>query len=236
MPEELFSAPTAASKGLALCKACHHLQPCPPATVRHCERCGEALSMRKPYSLARCWFFLFLSIMMLVPANILPMMDIQMFNRPDPSTIIGGVALLVHHGIYGIALVVFVASFIVPLGKITCIIVWLLSVQYGWDMSHVTRMKVYRGVEFIGRWSMLDVFVVAVMVGLVHLGQVVTVVPGTGTISFGLSVVLTMLASMSFDPRLIWDARPDSASTPIAAPSRLQSSPVTTQPTVPHDE
>ena len=207
---------TAASRGLALCKACHRLQPCAQDDRRPCERCGESVSLRKPHSLLRCWAYLSLSVMMLIPANTLPMMDIQMFNRPDPSTIIGGVALLIHMGIYGIALVVFVASFVVPLGKITCIIILLLSVQRGWNVNNAMRTKVYRGVEFIGRWSMLDVFVVAVMVGLVHLGQVVTVIPGTGAIAFGASVVLTMLASMSFDPRLIWDAAPTTA---------LQSSP-----------
>lgn len=213
MTAEGTSIPTAASQGLALCKACHHLQPCQPNERRACARCGESVSLRKPHSLLLSWVYLSLAVMMLVPANLLPMMDIQMFNRPDPSTIIGGVALLIHMGIYGIALVVFVASFVVPLGKITCITILLLSVQRGWSINNQTRIRVYRGVEFIGRWSMLDVFVVAVMVGLVHLGQVVTVVPGAGAVAFGVSVVLTMLASMSFDPRLIWDTALQSPST-----------------------
>lgn len=198
----------AASCGLALCTACHRLQPCPPAGAIACVRCGAHVSLRQPYSLARSWFFLSLAVLMLLPANLLPMMDIQMFNRGDPSTIIGGVALLVHHGIYGIALVVFVASFVVPLGKIACIIVLLLSVQRGSALTPASRTRLYRAVEFIGRWSMLDVFVVAVMVGLVHLGQVVTVLPGPGALAFGVAVVLTMLSSMSFDPRLIWDSAP----------------------------
>lgn len=196
---------TAASRGLALCKACHVLQPCPPDAAVGCVRCGATVTLRATHSLLRSWFFLILAVLMLVPANTLPMMDIQMFNRGDPSTIIGGVALLVHHGIYGIAAVVFIASFVVPLGKISCIVLLLLSVQRGSDLSPRSRTRLYRLVEFIGRWSMLDVFVVAVMVGLVHLGQVVTVLPGSGAMAFGASVVLTMLASMSFDPRLIWD-------------------------------
>lgn len=152
------------------------------------------------------WFFLILAMLLLIPANILPMMDIRMFNRGDPSTIIGGVALLIHHKMYPIAAVVFIASFVVPLGKIASIIVLLLSVQFRWPMSTRRRAAMYRVVEFLGRWSMLDVFVVTVMVGLVHLGQTVSVEPGMGIVAFGAAVILTMLSSMSFDPRLMWDA------------------------------
>jgi paraquat-inducible protein A len=197
---------TAASRGLGLCKACHCLQPCEPDSTTHCQRCGAVVNIRKPHSLTLTWFFLVLATLLLIPANTLPMMNLLMFGRGEPSTIIGGVALLVHHGIYAIAAVVFIASFVVPIFKITCIIILLLSVQLRWSMSRVTRARAYRLVEFLGRWSMLDVFVVAVLVGLVHLGQVVTVEPGMGIMSFGIAVILTMLSSMSFDPRLIWDA------------------------------
>lgn len=197
---------TAASRGLGLCKACHFLQPCPVSHGVHCQRCGAAVHIRKPYSLALSWFFLVLAMLLLIPANILPIMNILMFNRGDPSTIIGGVALLVHHGIYAIAAVVFIASFVVPLGKIASIIVLLLSVQHRWPMSTQRRTVMFRIVEFLGRWSMLDVFVVTVMVGLVHLGQTASVEPGMGIVAFGAAVIFTMLSSMSFDPRLIWDA------------------------------
>lgn len=197
---------TAASRGLGLCKACHCLQPCQADSATHCLRCGASVSIRKPHSLILTWFFLVLAMLLLIPANTLPMMSLLMFGRGEPSTIIGGVALLVHHGIYAIAAVVFIASFVVPIFKITCIVVLLLSVQLRWSMSRVTRTRAYRLVEFLGRWSMLDVFVVAVLVGLVRLGQVVSVEPGMGIMSFGIAVILTMLSSMSFDPRLIWDA------------------------------
>jgi len=197
---------TAASRGLGLCKACHFLQPCPADHRVHCQRCGAAVSIRKPYSLAISWFFLVLAMLLLIPANLLPIMNILMFNRGDPSTIIGGVALLIHHGIYAIAAVVFIASFVVPLGKIASIIVLLLSVQYRWPMSTRRRTVMFRIVEFLGRWSMLDVFVVTVMVGLVRLGQTASVEPGMGVVAFGAAVILTMLSSLSFDPRLIWDA------------------------------
>jgi paraquat-inducible protein A len=203
---EASSPVTAASRGLALCKSCHHLQPCLPKSSVRCARCGALVFMRKPYSLALSWFFLVLAMLLLIPANTLPIMNILLFNRGEPSTIIGGVALLMHHGIYAIAVVVFIASFVVPLGKIISIIVLLLSVQFCWPMDNQRRIVVYRVVEFLGRWSMLDIFVVAVMVGLVQLGQAAAVVPGMGATAFGAAVILTMLSSMSFDPRLIWDA------------------------------
>jgi paraquat-inducible protein A len=152
------------------------------------------------------WFFLTLAVLLLLPANMLPIMNILLFNRGEPSTIIGGVALLIHHGMYPIAAVVFIASFVIPLGKVASIIVLLLSVQLRWPMDKRRRVMVYRIVEFLGRWSMLDIFVVAVMVGLVQLGQAAVVVPGMGAAAFGATVIFTMLASMSFDPRLIWDA------------------------------
>lgn len=196
---------TAAAHGLALCKACHVLQPCLSDGTVFCARCGATVSIRMPHSLKRTWFFLVMAILLLIPANTLPMMSILLFGRGEPSTIIGGVVLLVHHGIYAIAAVVFIASFVVPIFKITCIIILLLSVQRRWDINRVTLTRVYRVVEFLGRWSMLDVFVVAVLVGLVQLGQVVTVEAGMGIMTFGVAVILTMLSSMSFDPRLIWD-------------------------------
>lgn len=205
MSDHLNDAVTAASRGLALCKSCHHLQPCAAQGSVRCARCGALVFMRKPHSLVLSWFFLSLAMLLLIPANTLPIMNILLFNRGDPSTIIGGVALLVHHGIYAIAAVVFIASFVVPLGKVISIIVLLLSVQFRWPMSTRRRIAVYRVVEFLGRWSMLDIFVVAVMVGLVQLGQTAAVLPGMGATAFGAAVILTMLSSMSFDPRLIWD-------------------------------
>src|SRR6478736_5832650 len=148
---------TAASRGLGLCKSCHLIQPCHALHGTHCQRCGASVHIRRPYSLVLSWFFLILAMLLLIPANILPMMDIRMFDRGDPSTIIGGVALLVHHKMYPIAAVVFIASFVVPLGKIASIIVLLLSVQLRWQISTQRRMTMYRVVEFLGRWSMLDV-------------------------------------------------------------------------------
>ncbi|MBK8676203.1 MAG: paraquat-inducible protein A [Cellvibrionales bacterium] len=132
-------------------------------------------------------------------------MNILLFNRGDPSTIIGGVALLFHHGMYAIAAVVFIASFVVPLeqgDQYHCVAV-VSAVSLADGMRR--RVTVYRVVEFLGRWSMLDIFVVAVMVGLVRLGQTAAVLRGMGATAVGAAVILTMLSSMSFDPRLIWD-------------------------------
>ena len=206
---EIGDVTTAASRGLGLCKSCHLVQPCAIDLGSHCTRCGAIVHIRRPYSLVLSWFFLVLAMLLLIPANILPIMDIRMFNRGDPSTIIGGVALLVHHKMYPIAAVVFIASFVVPLGKIISIIILLLSVQFRLKIGAQRRTVMYRVVEFLGRWSMLDVFVVTVMVGLVQLGQTASVVAGMGIVSFGAAVILTMLSSLSFDPRLIWDNSDD---------------------------
>ena len=213
----LAGSVNAASRGLALCMGCHHLAPCLPGDSTTCQHCGATVSLRTAYSLGKTWFYLILAVLLLIPANILPMMNILMFGRGDPSTIIGGVALLVHHGIYGIAAVVFIASFVVPLGKIIAITVLLLTVQRRWAVSPLSCTRLYRVVEFLGRWSMLDVFVVAILVGLVRLGQVASIEPGPGAMAFGAAVVLTMLASMSFDPRLIWDATHENDSSPLRA-------------------
>lgn len=196
---------TAASHHMALCLACHQLNPYRHDQPAPCLRCGSLTHIRKPSSLARAWFYVALAFALMLPANMLPIMTILQFGRGEPSTIIGGVVLLMHYHIYGIALIIFIASFLVPLGKLIGLTVLLTSVQFDLGMSAYQRTRVYRVVEFLGRWSMLDIFVVTILVGLVQLGQVVTIEPNPGAISFGAVVVITMLAAHSFDPRLIWD-------------------------------
>lgn len=192
----------AIKQGLALCLTCHHLN---QHDGSPCSRCGSFVHARKSFSLVRSWFYLVLALLLMIPANVLPIMTIYTFGRGEPSTIIGGVVYLMHHHIYGIALVIFVASFLVPLGKIICLGLLLMSVRVDLGLSAVARTKLYRVVEFLGRWSMLDVFVVALLVGLVRLGQITNIVPEAGAMAFGAVVVITMLAAHSFDPRLIWD-------------------------------
>lgn len=202
------AAVTAASLGLALCRTCHTLQPCPANRQIHCCRCRARLSQRTPYSLARTWFFLITAAVLLVPANLLPMMSLLTWGRAEPDTILSGVVKLAQEGYPGIALIVFTASIVVPIGKLLALTGLLLSVQQRWPMSARRRTTLFRILEFLGRWSMLDIFVVALMVALVHLGQVVAIQPGMGALMFGASVIATLFASLGFDPRLIWDAAP----------------------------
>lgn len=197
---------TARERGLAMCRSCHQLNPCPEQGAVSCQRCGASVTMRKPDSLARAWALLLCALITLVPANTYPIMDILIFGKGDPSTIIGGIILLIEYKMYPIAAVVFIASFLVPLLKIAGLMAILITVQR--DREHLSPQqctKLYRLVEFFGRWSMLDVFVVMLLVAIVHLGSVARIEAGFGAVAFGASVVLTMLAAMSFDPRLIWD-------------------------------
>jgi paraquat-inducible protein A len=191
--------------GLTLCLTCHHLNTLESTGGAHCSRCGSLIHARKLFSLVRSWFYLILALLLMIPANVLPIMTIYNLGRGEPSTIIGGVVYLIHHHVYGIALVIFIASFLVPLGKLICLALLLVSVHVDLGLSAVARTKLYRVVEFLGRWSMLDVFVVALLVGLVRLGQIANIEPEAGAMAFGAVVVITMLAAHSFDPRLIWD-------------------------------
>jgi paraquat-inducible protein A len=201
--------PTAASAGLALCRACHCLVSCGPNEAVRCRRCGAQVTQRKLHSLQITWIYVAVASVLLIPANVLPIMNLLQFGRGEPDTILSGIVRLVHEGFHAIAFIVFVASFLVPIGKLAALSMLLVSVQQRWLMSAVRRAQLFRLLEFLGRWSMLDVFVTAIMVALVHLGQVVVILPGAGAMMFGASVVFTMLASMSFDPRLIWDAADD---------------------------
>lgn len=197
---------TAASRGLGLCCACHALQACPAERYIRCYRCGAKVSLRTPHSIQKTWFFLVTAVLLLIPANLVPIMIVFNWGRGEADTIISGIIKLAREGYPGIAIIVFTASVIVPIGKLLALAGLLLSVQQRWNLSERRRATMFRVLEFLGRWSMLDVFVVAIMVALVHLGQVVAVLPGMGALLFGASVVVTLMASLSFDPRLIWDA------------------------------
>jgi paraquat-inducible protein A len=164
------------------------------------------MARRIPHSLIKTWFFVILAVSLLVPANLVPIMSVLEWGRAEPDTIVSGIIKLYVEGYTFIALIVFLASVIVPVGKLITLIFLLLSVQRAWPMSRQGRLWAFRVLEFIGRWSMLDIFVVAIMVALVHLGQVAAVLPGMGAMLFGASVIATLLASLSFDSRLIWDS------------------------------
>ncbi len=202
----MSAAPTAARLGLLACEVCRLVSRAPPPGAdAHCPRCGAALHARKPASLARTWAFLIAAMILYVPANTLPIMDTSSLFGTQSNTIVSGVAFLWTSGSFVLALLVFVASVLVPLAKMIALTVLALSVQMRATWHPRTRTRLYRVIEFIGRWSMLDIYVVTILVALVHVSTLASIQAGPAAAAFGAVVVLTMFASASFDPRLIWD-------------------------------
>jgi len=171
----------------------------------HCSRCGGPLHLRHPDSLARTWALLIAAMILYVPANLLPITFTTALGSTEGDTIMQGVIYFLLHGEWPIALVIFTASILVPLLKMVALVYLLVSVQRGSPKRPAERTRIYRMVEFVGRWSMIDIFVVTIMVALVQLGAVATISAGDGAIYFCLVVIITMFSAESFDPRLIWD-------------------------------
>lgn len=171
-----------------------------------CKRCGGALQSRDTESLQKVWAWLLAGMIAYIPANIYPMLLTSTLIERSESTIIGGVFELVEYGSLGVAAIVFIASVLIPVGKFIAIAYLAISVQRRSLASQHERHKAYEVVEFIGRWSMIDVFVVAILSALVQLDTIATINPGIAAVSFALSVVFTMLSAQAFDSRLIWDA------------------------------
>lgn len=197
-----YPADTAAARGLALCHVCYQLD---PVGRHHCGRCGAALHLRHANSLQRTVALLVTACILYIPANVLPIMDTIQLGRAGPSTIIGGVVFLLKLNDYPIAAVIFIASVMVPLAKLGAMFYLVWSVQSHHRSSPRQRTRVYQLAELVGRWSMVDVFVVAILVALIQLGGLLTILPGPAALAFAGVVVVTMLAAESFDPRLIWD-------------------------------
>lgn len=200
--------PTAARLGLLACEVCRLLSRAPaPGGDAHCPRCGAALHARKPASLARTWAFLAAAMMLYIPANALPIMQTSSLFGTQRDTILSGVAFLWASGSFVLALLVFFASIMVPLAKMLALTVLAASVQLRATWHPRTRTRLYRVIEFAGRWSMLDIYVVTILVALVQVSSFASIHAGPGAAAFGAVVVLTMFAAASFDPRLIWDAQ-----------------------------
>jgi len=176
----------------------------------YCPRCGALLHKRKPHSVARTWALIIAAILLYLPANLLPVMASSGLGSVQEDTILSGVIYLFKSGMWPLALLVFFASIVVPLVKLLILIVLLLSVQLRWSWRPRERTRLYRITEAIGRWSMVDIYVVTILVALVHVGILANVEAGLGAVFFGGVVVMTMFAATSFDPRLIWDALPKS--------------------------
>lgn len=195
---------SARQQGYLLCRNCHTLYPL-EAQNQHCELCGTVLHSRMSHTLQRSWAFLWAAIICFFPANMLPIMTFKSFGSGSPSTILSGIVELFSHGLWGIGLVVLIASIVIPCLKIIGMLILLLSLKYRWQTTARQKTWLYRAVEWVGRWSMLDIFVIAVLVALVQLGSLATITPGHGATAFAAVVILTMLAALNFDTRLIWD-------------------------------
>jgi paraquat-inducible protein A len=193
---------TAASRHLAACHICCKLA---PAQQHACPRCGAPLHLRKTDSLQRTLALLITACILYVPANVYPIMITETLGSTEESTILGGVLLLIKLGSVPVAAVIFIASVMVPLGKFLAMYYLVWSVNARHAATGRQRTLVYQLTELIGKWSMIDVFVVAILVALVHLGGIMVIRPGIAALSFAGVVIVTMLAAHSFDPRLIWD-------------------------------
>jgi paraquat-inducible protein A len=197
---------TAMQQGLQSCEVCGLLsRPAPGEEEGRCPRCNEELVFRKPASLQRTWAFLIAAAICYIPANLFPVLTTTTAKGAESDTILQGVVLLWSPTGWPLSLIVLIASIMIPIGKIVALAYLLVSVQRGSIKNNEQRVRLYRMVKIIGRWSMVDVFVDTFTAALVQLQPLMAVEPAPGLVYFAAVVVLTMFAAESFDPRLIWD-------------------------------
>ncbi|PNH87173.1 paraquat-inducible membrane protein A [Vibrio diazotrophicus] len=183
------------------CHNCHLSQP----ESSNCIRCHEKLYHRKPKSIERTWAYLLAATVSIIPANFLPISVLLTNGKRLEDTIFSGVASLINSGMVGIAVIIFVASIVVPVAKILGLTYLLLAIKFKRSVFFRQRMIIYFVIKWIGKWSVMDLFVISIMLAVVDRGQLLDFTPGYGAIAFGMVVVLTLLAAESLDPRLIWD-------------------------------
>ena len=194
--------PRAARVGLAGCHTCGKVS---PVALGDCPRCGTHLHLRKPNSIQRTIALMIAAAALYIPANILPIMTVVELGDITENTIFTGMRTFWRQGAYPIAIVIFTASILIPLLKIIALTWLCLAASGKLNPSPGMLGKVYWFTELLGRWSMVDIFVVGILVALVQLGNYMTITPGPGALAFAGVVVLTMFAAMSFEPRLLWD-------------------------------
>lgn len=204
-PEGARTGETAATQGLSGCSTCGLVNALDDSGHGRCQRCGEPLHLRHPRSLQRTWALLVAAAVMYIPANLYPIMTTTSLGNSTPNTILGGAMHLIETGSWPIAMVILVASIIVPLGKLIALTWLCMMAPRAGQLNALSRTRLYRITEFIGRWSMVDIFVVAILVALIRAGNLMSVTPGPAALAFAAVVVITMLAAMSFEPRLLWD-------------------------------
>lgn len=198
--------PSAAGNGLCSCHVCRQVSRRSQFSQHeHCPRCGATLHFRKPGSVQRCWALVIASYILYIPANMLVMMETGSLINYRKDTIVSGVVHLWKTGSWMIAVIVFIASVAIPLLKLFSLTFLLISVRRRSTWRPRQRTRLFRLVEAVGRWSMLDIYVVTLLAALVQLGSLAVVKAGPAAVAFGAVVVLTMFATMQFDPRLIWD-------------------------------
>jgi paraquat-inducible protein A len=194
--------PRAANLGLAGCHTCGKVA---AASLGNCPRCGSSLHLRKPNSIQRTVALMLAAAVLYIPANVLPIMTVVELGEVTENTIIGGMISFWKTGAYPIAIVIFTASILIPLLKIVALTWLCLAASGKLHPSPGMLAKIYWFTELLGRWSMVDIFVVGILVALVQLGNYMSITVGPGALAFAGVVVLTMFAAMSFDPRLLWD-------------------------------
>ena len=203
------AANTGREAGLALCHTCHKITPLAQldsAENPACPRCRATIHIRKQQSVSRSWALVITAAILTLPANLLPIMSVEYFGKPDPSTILDGIIYFFQEGSYGIGAIILAASILVPLFKISGMVLILLSIHFrrqGW-LRH--KSLIFRFIEFIGRWSMLDIFVITLLCALVQFGTLSTITAAPAAFYFTGVVLCTMFAAISFDLRLLWDA------------------------------
>jgi paraquat-inducible protein A len=203
-PQPGPGGPSARQAGLQACSACGLMTPL--ALGGSCSRCGATLHSRKPDSTARTWALLVTSALLYIPANTLPVTQVVSLGRAHEDTILSGVVYFLRTGSWPLALVIFIASVLVPVAKFCILTFLLVSVRYGSRWRPRSRAGLYRLTESVGRWSMVDIFAITIMVAMLQMGSVASVVPRPGAMAFAVMVVATILAVRCFDPRLVWDA------------------------------
>jgi paraquat-inducible protein A len=195
---------TAADQQLMNCHSCAYLVPMSDG-LSHCPRCNSPLHSRKHNSLARTWALIFTALILLIPANIYPIMTVIRFGQGAPDTILSGVIHLIEGGMWPLALIVFFASIFVPVLKLIVLSLLAVTVQRKSSWRNRDRTFLYRVTEVVGAWSMVDIFLIGLLAALVNLGALATIRPGIGATFFAAAVIVTIFAAHSFDPRLIWD-------------------------------
>lgn len=199
---------TAKKQGFQVCKVCgnHSLQ------IEHpelCPFCDNPISLRNKHSIQRTWALLITAMIFIIPANFFPITILLRNKEVLPDTIYTGILTLIDNGLPFIALIVFVASILVPVLKITILSLITLAVQFDWKISTKKQLYAFYLIEWIGKWSILDLFVISIMVAVFDKGQLLSVYPGVAATSFTIVVITTLFAANNFDTRLIWDTQTD---------------------------